>query len=102
MGLSGMQVMPHQQAAQVRGQGAVVWGSSYATAAGVNLAAGGTNGYKAWGRSGAQGSNGSIAVVGGLTFRNGVLSFNVSVQLLADSPVRTAGKLLRHDFQLVS
>ncbi|NND99038.1 MAG: hypothetical protein HKN47_17110 [Pirellulaceae bacterium] len=28
MGLSGMQVMPHQQAVQVRGQGARVWGTS--------------------------------------------------------------------------
>jgi hypothetical protein len=65
MGLSGMQALSHSDAAQIRGQGAVVWGRSYASTTVFGLHAEGGNGYRAWGRRGAAGANGSVAVVGG-------------------------------------
>ncbi|TWU22225.1 hypothetical protein Pla52o_32810 [Novipirellula galeiformis] len=61
MGLSDVTPMSHQEASAIRGQGGVVWGSSWA---GVNLplaGAGGDNGYRFRGNYFAAGANQSYA-----------------------------------------
>ncbi len=58
MGLSGMKTISNDQAKQIRGQGAIVWGFSSASYFGASSS---FNGYIAGGNSFAGGANGSIA-----------------------------------------
>jgi hypothetical protein len=57
MGLSGMKTLSNDDAKQIRGQGAIVWGGSYAYVWG----AGSVNGYLATGNYVAGGANLSFA-----------------------------------------
>lgn len=63
MGLSGMQKMTQTQAKQVRGQGAIVWGTSNAAYGGFIGGSSASNSYIGFGRRFAVG--GSISVAGG-------------------------------------
>ena len=61
MGLGGMRVMARGDSEQLRGQGAIVFGRSYAFQKGLFGSASSVNGYKASGRSIAFGTNFSTA-----------------------------------------
>ncbi len=61
MGLSGMRSMDRNESSQIRGQGGVVWGRSYAYATSRNGYSESANGYRFRGRSFAAGANFSRA-----------------------------------------
>src|SRR3989304_599411 len=63
LGLSGLRVMSDEEALAVRGQGAFVYGFSFAAVAGSNASAGSTNGYFSHGPNYAEGENFSYAEV---------------------------------------
>lgn len=61
MGLGGIRVMTRDDSEQLRGQGAIVFGRSYAFQKGLFGSASSVNGYKASGKSIAFGTNFSTA-----------------------------------------
>ena len=61
LGLGGMKKMSQPAAKEVRGQGAIAWGASFAVVPGT---AASTNGYFSTGRFVAGGINGSVAFSG--------------------------------------
>ena len=61
LGLGSMKTISQSQASTIRGQGAIVWGSSTATAARPGAFATSSNGYIATGRTLAGGLNVSVA-----------------------------------------
>lgn len=69
MGLGGMRTMTRGESSQIRGQGAIVWGRSFAAASRPNNNTYGVsrNGYRAFGRRAAIGVNASLAHVRGRT-----------------------------------
>jgi len=74
LGLGSMSSVAQSAAKQIRGQGAVVWGGSTATATTRNNFASSSNGYFAQGRTVAGGINLSVANAGGRTVFAGGLS----------------------------
>lgn len=61
MGLGGIQVMARGESEQLRGQGAIVFGRSYAFQRGILGYSSSTNGYRAFGRRISFGANYSTA-----------------------------------------
>jgi hypothetical protein len=74
LGLGSMSSVSQTSAKQIRGQGAVVWGDSTATAVRNFNFATSNNGYNARGRTIAGGLNVSVANAGGRTVYAGGLS----------------------------
>lgn len=75
LGLGSMTTISQSQASTIRGQGAIVWGSSTATVIRPGAGATSSNGYIATGRNLAGGVNVSVAgVSGGPTVYAGGLS----------------------------